>query len=247
MPERLSTIKPKPKNPKPEVKLEYNDRSYQSYIDTGFADIIPQMIRGPRNRMQRFLAAVDLRKGPIERTVTMLVRGKFVDWESPKREKREYIYYQETFNAKNWLGVDIDPISDHFEGKYSEVVTRPVFSPQTGDHIDNEFAGVRDVYYIEFSKEKVDEIIAKSARTNKSNIRFVVKWDQQDSMNQTDNMPMIMSSRNVFTYDQFASWSWEKLSQWQFWPVDDLLERPKAFTQLQKQKAATKSIEFKPS
>jgi hypothetical protein len=240
---RFSTIKPKPKNPKPEVKLEYNDRSYQSYISTGFPDIIPQMVRGPRNRKINFLAAVDLRKGEIERTVTTMWRLRAIDWDTPKRERKEYIYYEETWNAKNWLGVDINPITDHFEGKYSEVVTRPVFDTRTGDHIDNEFAGLRDRYYIEFSKDKVDEIIKNSSRTNKDNIKFVIKWDQQDSMNQTENMPMVMAMRNVFTYDQFANWSWEKLSQWQFWPVDELMERSKAF---KKTPTATK-LEFKPS
>ena len=35
--EKLSTIKPKVEQ-KPEVKIEYNDRSYESYIKTGFVD-----------------------------------------------------------------------------------------------------------------------------------------------------------------------------------------------------------------
>ena len=35
----ISTIKPDiPK--KPEVKIEYNDRTYQSYIDAGFGDLV---------------------------------------------------------------------------------------------------------------------------------------------------------------------------------------------------------------
>ena len=62
--EILSTIKPDiPK--KPEVKIEYNNRGYESYIKGGFADQIRRSIYGPRDRMQKFLSLVDLRKGPI--------------------------------------------------------------------------------------------------------------------------------------------------------------------------------------
>ena len=67
--EILSTVKPDiPK--KPEVKIEYNNRSYETFVKNGFADTIPRSIKGPHDRMQKFLSQVDLRKGPIERTVT---------------------------------------------------------------------------------------------------------------------------------------------------------------------------------
>ena len=60
--EILSTIKPDiPK--KPEVKIEYNNRSYESYTKNGFADNIPRSITGPRTRREQFLSKVDLRKG----------------------------------------------------------------------------------------------------------------------------------------------------------------------------------------
>ena len=49
--EILSTIKPDvPK--KPEVKIEYNNRSYESFVKNGFADHIPRSVTGPRDRMQ---------------------------------------------------------------------------------------------------------------------------------------------------------------------------------------------------
>jgi len=70
-------------------------------INTGFPNDIPQTIRGPRNRMQRFLAAVDLRKGPIERTVTIMVRVRAINWDTPKHERKEYLYYGETWTAKD--------------------------------------------------------------------------------------------------------------------------------------------------
>ena len=45
----LSSIKPKVEE-KPEVKIEYNDRSYQSYIKTGFSVQIPHSVSAPRDR-----------------------------------------------------------------------------------------------------------------------------------------------------------------------------------------------------
>jgi hypothetical protein len=92
--EILSTVKPDvPK--KPEVKIEYNDRSYQSYINNGFPDNIPSSIRGPCDRMQQFLNKVDLRKGPIEKTVRMIVRLRAPDYSTKKNERKEFIYYSE--------------------------------------------------------------------------------------------------------------------------------------------------------
>jgi len=119
MSERLSTIKPDvPKKPVPEI--EYNDRSYQLYIDTGFADSIPHKIEAPRSRIEEFLSLVDTRKGPIERTVTTIVRLRAIDYDSPTKERKEYIYYEEDWEGKNWLGIPVTSpgISGHIEGRY---------------------------------------------------------------------------------------------------------------------------------
>ena len=82
---------------KPEVKIEYNNRSYESYMNNGFADDIPHLIRGPHDRMQQFLSKVDLRKGPIERTVRSIVRLKAPDWNSQERRMKE----KSSFTMKN--------------------------------------------------------------------------------------------------------------------------------------------------
>ena len=57
--------------------------------------------------------------GPIEKTVTMIVRVKAPDWESKKNEREEFIYYYEDWTANDWLGIPIDPFSEHVEGKYT--------------------------------------------------------------------------------------------------------------------------------
>jgi hypothetical protein len=233
--EILSTIKPDvPK--KPEVKIEYNNRSYESFVKNGFADIIPRSVYGPRDRTQQFLNKVDLRKGPIEKTVRSIVRLKAPDWNSStkKHERREFVYYSEDWTGKDWLGIPIDPFSEQIEGKYTEALYRPKLDERTGEHVDNVFAGTRQSYYIPFSKKNVDEIIANSAHTDKFGIRYVVKFGHEDS---TDSIAQSM--RNQFSYDMFL-WPWDKLYEWQYWPIDDLTMRPRP------DKSATK-LEFKPS
>jgi len=232
--EILSTIKPDiPK--KPEVKIEYNNRSYESYTKNGFADNIPRSITGPRTRMQQFLNKVDLGKGDIERTVRMIVRLRAPDYNTPKHERKEFVYYFEDWNANDWLGIPIDPFSEHLEGKYTEVLTKPKLDERTGEHVDNVFAGTRESYYIPFSRKNVDEIIANSAHSEKDSIKFYVKFGMEDSPDSFQ-----VSTRNIFSYDKFVNWSWERLREYQYWPVDDLLNRPKAIK-------SAKSLDFKPS
>ena len=243
MVEILSTVKPEVTK-KPEIKIEYNNRSYESYVKNGFADSIPQLIKSPYEGMHKFFNQVDLRKGPIERTVRMIVRLKAPDWSTKKAERKEYVYYEEYWDAKNWLGIPITKgrPDGHIEGKYTEVMTRPVLDEKTGEHIDNAFAGTRQVYYIPFSKSTVDDIIKNSVYTDKSNIRFVVKFAAEDSteaMNATT-----MATRNQFPYEIFV-WPWDKLYEYHTWPVDDLPNRPKA--PAFKTAAATNKLEFKPS
>ena len=228
---------------KPDPKIEYNDRTYQSYIDAGFGDLVApgssyplaHQINAPRDRILRFLNEVDIRKGPVERTVTAMYRLKAIDWTSPKRERKEFIWYEERWTGVNWLGVPVNPIDGHIEGRYSEVVTRPVLDERTGEHIDNAFDRTRETYYIPFSTKNVNEIIEKSAHSDKYGINYIVKFGMEDGPD-----GFSMTTRNQFSYDQFANWSWEKLKEWQHWPVDELFNRPKAF------KKTGTALEFKP-
>lgn len=222
---------------KPEVKIEYNNRSVESFINNGFADAIPRSVTGPKARREQFLNKVDLRKGPLERTVRMIVRLKAPDYNSPKHPLKEFIYYTEDWSAKDWLGIEIDPFSEHVEGMYTEALTKPKLDERTGEHVDNVFAGTRTCFYIPFSKKNVEEIIANSAHSDKDSIKFYVKFGMEDSPDSFQ-----MSTRNLFTYDKFVNWDWERLREFQYWPVDDLFNRPNAA----KSKTAT-ALEFKPS
>ena len=234
----ISTKKPDvPK--KPEITIEYNNRSVESFVNNGFADAIPRSVYGPRDRMQQFLNKCDLRKGPLERTVTTIIRLKAPHWNSStkKNERKEFVYYFEDWTAHDWLGIEIDPFSEHVEGMYTESLMKPKLDERTGEHVDNVFAGTRTAYYIPFSKKNVDEIIASSAHSTKESIKFIIKFGVEDGPD-----GFTMSTRNQFSYEQFANWSWEKLRDWQYYPVDELFNRPKAF----KSKSPT-ALEFKPS
>ncbi len=168
----------------------------------------------------------------------MIVRLKSIDWNDPKHARKEFIYYTEDWSGKDWLGIPIDPFSEHIEGRYTECVTRPVLDERTGEHINNALQGARECYYIPFSKKNVDEIIEKSAHTDKYGIKYIIKFGGLEDC--PDGFTM--TTRNQFSYDMFVNWSWDKLQTYQYWPVDDLFNRPKAF----KSSSATK-LEFKPS
>lgn len=111
---------------------------------------------------------------------------------------------------------------------------KPKFDERTGEHIDNAFGGTREVYYIPFTKMNVDEIIANSAHSDKSGIKFIVKFSAEDSHDS-----MIMATRNQFSYDMFL-WPWDKLHEWQNWPWEDMVQRPSV-------KKSGTNLEFKPS
>ncbi|MGA7977777.1 MAG: hypothetical protein WB975_11105 [Nitrososphaeraceae archaeon] len=183
--------------------------------------------------MLKFLNKIDLRKGPLERTVTTIIRLKAPDWNTKKHERKEFVYYFEDWTGKDWLGIAINPFSEHIEGKFIEPTYRPKLDERSGEHVENVLTGNREVYYIPFSEKNVDEIKANSAHTDKHSIRYVVKWGHEDSIDS-----IAQSMRNQFSYDMFL-WEWEKLREWPYWPIDDLTMRPKA------NKSPT-NLQFKP-
>ena len=108
-----------------------------------------------------------------------------------------------------------NPLSGHIEGRYTEVCNDSLnLDERTGEHIDNVFAGTRESYYIPFTKKNVDEIIANSAHTDKCGIKYIVKFGMEDAPD-----GFTMSTRNQFSYDMFL-WEWERLREFQYWPVD---------------------------
>lgn len=152
------------KNKKPAI--EYNNRTEQSYIEQGLTP--------PANLSQQeknFLSKIDTKVEPITRTVTKIVRFKAIDYSSPKRERKEYIIYYENWTGRDWLRRIVSPVTDHVEGRYDEVITEPVYQQQ--ELAGYKFSGKRQIHYIPFSKEKVDEIMEKSMGSDKDTIKFL--------------------------------------------------------------------------
>lgn len=194
---RLSTIKPESGPKKPSMK--FNDKTYQSYVDNGFADSIPNDVEFPVKQKREFLSRVDESKEPVKRKVTKIVRVKALDSSSKKYEKKEYLYYWEEWSGKNWLGQTIDPPSEHMEGFWDEQEKEPVVKQnQKGEYevVGYKRSGQHRVYDIPFSKEAVDKIIEKSVGTDKGSIIFLVKEGIR---------------RDEFTYDEFVNYSWDEL------------------------------------
>jgi hypothetical protein len=57
-----------------------------------------------------------------------------------------------------------------------------------------------------FSNKAVDDIIAKSAKTDKQTIRFTIKFESEDCA-----WGYRIPIRSQFTYEQFASWKWDDI------------------------------------
>ena len=158
----ISSI-PSPQEDKPKPKFIFLEKSsvidtYNSFgkegfaylLSEGFHDISIQHARFPYEQQKQFLSAVDLTKGPIFVNVQSIVRTMAVDHNSPKRERKEYMYYTTQWEAKDWLGNTIRCIHES-EGKHTqqrkEIKTR--LNPQTGEHIQEYHRGVaREAYTI---------------------------------------------------------------------------------------------------
>jgi hypothetical protein len=177
----------KKNNKKPAI--EYNNKTELSYKEQGLE--VPENLS---QQEKNFLSKVDPKAEPITRTVTTIVRQKAIDYSSSKRERKEYLIYYENWTGRDWLKRIVPPVTDHIEGRYDEVITEPVYQQQ--ELVGYKYSGKRQIHYIPFSKNKVDEIIENSIGSNKETIKFLF----------TDG-PLGYE----FPYDEFVSRSYEEL------------------------------------
>jgi hypothetical protein len=115
------------------------------------------------------------------------------------------------------MGNTIAPVADHVEGMYYEQENELVLDPQTGDAAKYRRKGQHEAYYIPFSKKIVDEIILKH-NTNPELVNFTVKFSAQDS---PDGLRW-GETRQQFSYDKFANWTFDDLRKlhtkpWKDW------------------------------
>ena len=164
-----STIAPiKKEDTKP--KIAYNDLNQKSFSKNGLK--VPENLD---SQQRNFLSKVSTKQElghKIRREVTKIVRLKQRDYNSEKLERKEFLYYFENWYGVDWRGAKVSPVTDHVEGYYSEIEMEPVMNQQ-GEVVSNKRSGQHTVYYIPFSKEKVDEIIESSVGTDKDTIKYL--------------------------------------------------------------------------
>jgi hypothetical protein len=160
--------------------FEYNSRSVKAYKDIDIE--VPENVQMFE---RRFLARVDVSKKPIQRSVVAMVRLKAPDYSSNEKvpPRKEYIYYQERWEGVDFRNIPLNPVAEHIEGKYNKQFTKPHFNEQTGeiDAYDLDPGRTQIIYYIPYSKKAVDEIISKSANTDKDSIVFTIKFASEDN------------------------------------------------------------------
>lgn len=190
----------KPDNEKTKPKLDYNDKTYQSYLDNGFEADIPEKVERVHNFTEDYLNRVDLSKGPIRYKVNSFMRLKAIDYSSKNLARKEFMTYSVDWLAKDWKGDDIrtKQVLEHIEGVYQEQLKEKV--TDKGQVIAYERVGERPIYYIPWDRKLMDKLIEESVGTDRETITYTVKF---------------LSNRTQYTYEQFATMSYQELSDMQ--------------------------------
>ncbi len=107
MVEQVSTIQA-PQTPRPKPRFIFSDSStvidtYESFEKEGFAHLMTNQAEFQYKFEKQFLSSVDLTKGPIFVSVGMMIRTMAVDWESPKRERKESIILRSGKRKTAWV------------------------------------------------------------------------------------------------------------------------------------------------
>lgn len=179
MSEIESTIKP---DEIPPVTHSLNDKTYESYIEQGFADYIPHAVEARHTRLMKFIAQA----GDHE-----IVKNV---WRMHLHRKRDKVYVvaEIELTSTDFWGAEIKiSQGDYQEGFWTEQTKVPKRDEQhrivkyiRGQPIDH--------YTIEFSKKAVDEIIGEQDR------------DSIDYHIHHEGGPQ----KGHFTYEQFVNNKW---------------------------------------
>jgi len=193
-----STQKPAEQKGKESAKLEFNDKTYKSYIDQGFERIdIPEQVKQPYDFKQRFLRLADTTKAPIRREIISIHRFKARDEKDPKKTRKEFLRYVEKWYGVDWRGVPLPPCDNEFEGQWAEQLKGPTFGKDSNEITGYERIGENIIYDIPFKKATLDKIIDSSIGTDKDTIIYTVIFSSMDSAQ--------------FEYEEFANLSWDEL------------------------------------
>jgi hypothetical protein len=189
----------------------YGKEGFSHLLSGGFVNNSTEHAKRPYEQEKRFLSAVDLTKGPILVSITNMVRTMAVDHSSPKRERKEYMYYTTEWEAKNWLGNTIRHIHEA-EGKFTQqtrqIVTR--LNPQTGEHIqDYHMGSPRDAYTIPWDKKKANELLTSEKIFGEDSINITNLAEVQ----YTVKFPSGNPGRTAFGMSDFLDFKYEKLQE----------------------------------
>ena len=212
-PQNISKIK----EPKKLPEIEWNDKNITAYTDLGLE--VPETVGRWENR---FLNMVDVTKGPIERTIVAMVRLKAPDYLGQEKnklkvpERKEFLYYQERWEGLSWRGLPLNPVAEHYEGRYDRQFTKPHINQENGEieYMELDPTKVQTIYYLPFSKKLVDDLISKSAHSDEHSIVFTIKFASEDSP--WGQRP---ATRNQFDYEKFANWKWDDVYKFNFKPT----------------------------
>ena len=129
------------------MPFEYNNKTEKSYLD--------KKLKVPDNldfQQKHFLGLVE---GPIERTLTKIIRLKAPDYlghkAGTKREQKEFLVWTERWDGKDWQQRKVAPVSDHVEGVYMEQETEP--KVYQNKKVGDTRIGQHEVHYVPFTKE----------------------------------------------------------------------------------------------
>lgn len=157
-----------PKDTKPLIESS-TWRSYQEYVKIGIEE--KDFVRADRpvmeqyKRENKFLSAVNLDKGPLTRKITKMIRQKV--------NGQEYLTFTENWTAFDWVGREVDPVTDNLQGilHYPKM---DIVLDEKGQRIGRQRNGMITKYEIEFSKEAVDKLLEET-NTPKDEIKYTVK------------------------------------------------------------------------
>ena len=151
--DQVSTI-PAPQTPKSKPRFLFSDSSsvistYESFAKEGFAHLMSTQAEFPYLQEKTFLSKVDLSKGPILVSVQSILRIMAVDWDSPKCERKEFMYYTTEWEAKDHLNNTIR-CSHEPEGKFMQQTkeTRTKLNPNGEELVQYVRGPAREVYTI---------------------------------------------------------------------------------------------------
>ena len=179
VPDKVATKKP---------LLEYNNKTYKSYIENGL-----EVPRNCNRKENIFLARVS-DKFPITRQVKTMIRERILDTETNKM--REVLTYTEDWFGKNWIGIKLPPVRGHVEGVWRRQNLEPVLDEESHE-VKAYKEGESDVIYdIDFNKTAVDNILKKSSTPDPDLVKYIIKGQG--------------GRRGYATYKQFCDLTWEQ-------------------------------------